>query len=284
MELGIFAKTFVRATVEETFDAVAAHGLRSVQFNLSCAGLPTLPDRIEPTLAQRIRQTAADRGIAIAAISGTFNLIHPDLRQRHDGLRRLAVLIDACPALGTSIVTLSTGTRDPDDMWRRHPDNDTPAAWRDVLTGLAAVLPAAEARGVTLAFEPERANVVDDAAKALALLRELGSPRLGVVIDPANLFDPGEEGRLPELLDEAFRLLGDRIVLAHAKDRAAGGSVRPAGSGIVPWRRYVELLGGTGFDGALAMHGLDEPDVPQAVRFLRGIMPAKAESGATSDQ
>ncbi len=37
MRLGIFAKTFTRPTVEEVFDAVRAHGLRCVQFNLSCA-------------------------------------------------------------------------------------------------------------------------------------------------------------------------------------------------------------------------------------------------------
>ena len=43
MQIGIFAKTFVRPTLDATLDAVAAHGVRVVQFNLSCAGLPTLP-------------------------------------------------------------------------------------------------------------------------------------------------------------------------------------------------------------------------------------------------
>ena len=42
MEIGIFAKTFVRPTLGETLDAVAEHGVRTVQFNLSCVGLPTL--------------------------------------------------------------------------------------------------------------------------------------------------------------------------------------------------------------------------------------------------
>src|SRR5690606_37914994 len=38
VEIGIFAKTFIRPTVGETLDAVAAHGVRTVQFNLSCVG------------------------------------------------------------------------------------------------------------------------------------------------------------------------------------------------------------------------------------------------------
>jgi sugar phosphate isomerase/epimerase len=284
MELGIFAKIFDRPTLEETFDAVAGHGLRTVQFNLSCAGLPTLPDRIDPELADHVHRAAMERGVSFAAISGTFNMIHPNPLQRADGLRRLGVLIGACSALGTSIVTLSTGTRDPDNMWRRHPDNDSPEAWRDLVAALTDVLPAAERQGVTLAFEPERANVVDSAAKGLMLLRELDSPALGVVIDPANLYDPGEEDRLPELLDEAFHLLGGRIVLAHAKDRAQGGAVRPAGAGVIPWRRYVDLLRDTGFIGALVMHGLDEGDVPAAVDFLRSVIAAETEAAASSHQ
>ena len=51
MRLGIFAKTFARPTLEETLDAVAGHGLACVQFNMACAGLPTLPEEIEPELA-----------------------------------------------------------------------------------------------------------------------------------------------------------------------------------------------------------------------------------------
>ena len=38
MQLGIFAKTFPRPTLEETLDAVASHGLTHVQFNMSCVG------------------------------------------------------------------------------------------------------------------------------------------------------------------------------------------------------------------------------------------------------
>ena len=73
-------------------------------------------------------------------------------------------------------------------------------------------------------------------------------------------------------------------MLAHAKDRAPDGAVRPAGEGVVPWRRYVELLRAAGFTGALVMHGLDERDVPAAVRYLRALVPTETESPATSHQ
>ena len=128
MRIGAFAKTFSRPSQEGVFDAVVGHGLCETQFNMSVAGLPPMPDEIDPALADRIREAAADRNIAVVAVSGTFNMIHPDPEVRRDGLRRLGVLAGACERLGTSTVTLCTGTRDPVDMWRRHSNNATPEA------------------------------------------------------------------------------------------------------------------------------------------------------------
>ena len=58
VHLGIFAKIFPRPTLEATFQAVSSHGLNYVQFNMACAGLPTLPDRVDPDLCRRIRDAA----------------------------------------------------------------------------------------------------------------------------------------------------------------------------------------------------------------------------------
>jgi sugar phosphate isomerase/epimerase len=269
MELGIFARTFRRPSLAVMLDAVAAHGLRCVQLNLEEAGLPPMPDGFAPADADRIRAAADARGIRIAAVSGTFNMIHPDPVERARGIARLGVLASVCGRLGTSVITLCTGTRDPDDIWRRHPENDTPAAWRDLVAAMEAALTVTEAQGVKLAFEPEPGNVVRTARQALDLIRELGSPRLGVVLDPANLFAEDKAERLPAILDEAVDLLGERVFLAHAKDRGADWTVRPAGKGIVPWDRFFALLRAAGYDGAVVLHGLDEAEVGPAVAFLR---------------
>ena len=163
MRLGIFAKTFPRPSLRETLDAVRAHGIGSVQFNMSCAGLPSMPEEIPPRLADRIREKMAERDLAMAAVSGTFNMIHPDHARRREGLQRLGAVAGACGRLGTSVITLCTGTRDLEDMWRQHPDNDTREAWRDLLASVEQALEVAEENGVTLAFEPEVNNVVDSA-------------------------------------------------------------------------------------------------------------------------
>ncbi len=133
MRIGIFAKTFSCPSLEGVLDAVVGHGLRETQFNMSVAGLPSMPEEIDPALGDRVRKAAIERNVRMAAISGTFNMAHPEEKVRRDGLRRLGVIAGACRRLGTSTITLCTGTRDRENMWRRHPDNTTPEAWRDML-------------------------------------------------------------------------------------------------------------------------------------------------------
>ena len=271
VQIGILTKTFPRPSLEETLDAITRHGIRCVQFSLSSAGLPELPERVDPATCERIRREMGARGLEMAAVSGLFNMIHPDVRARRDGLRRLRELASACEHLGTSVITLCTGTCDRMDMWRRHPENDSASAWNDLVNSMREALQIAEEHRVTLAFEPEVSNVVDSAAKGRRLLDEMQSPRLKVVMDPANIFHRGELCRMREILDEAFALLGDDIVLAHAKDLDHDGEAgrKAAGKGLLDYDHYLELLDAAAPDVPLILHGLDEEQVDECVAFLR---------------
>ena len=266
MRLGIFARTFSRPTVEGVFDAVREHQLDCVQFNMACAGLPTLPDDIAPSLAIRIHEASMSRGTEIAAVSGTYNMAHPDPEARQAGLRRLRTLASACHGMGTSVITLCTGTRDPENMWRWHPENVSSQAWSDLLSSMEAALRIGEEEQVTLAFEPERANVVNTAAKGHALLAAMKSSRLKVVIDPANLIVPGDEHQMSQVLDEAFDLLGEYIVIAHAKDRGADDTFQTTGGGILDYDQYIRLLRAAAFNGPFILHGLTEGQIDAALQ------------------
>jgi sugar phosphate isomerase/epimerase len=271
LRLGVLLGTFGGNTLEARLDAVKACGLDCVQVSLDCAGLSDMPDEIPPEVAGRIRRAAADRGITIAAVQGTFNMSHPDAEQRRTGLRRLRVLAEACPQLGTAKIHLCTGTRDGGSMWRRHPDNDTPEAWRDMAACVRAATEIARQARVVLAFEPEVNNVVNSAQKARRLLDEMASPCLKVTIDPANLFPAGALPRMREVLDEAFALVGKDIVLAHAKDLDHDGDAGhlAAGQGKLDYGRYLSLLHTCRFQGPLLLHGLSAAQVPGCVAFLR---------------
>src|ERR1019366_9225126 len=66
-------------------DAAKACGLACVQMSMACANLPEMPDQIPAELPERIRREASARGIAIASVTGTFNMSHPDVEYRRTG-------------------------------------------------------------------------------------------------------------------------------------------------------------------------------------------------------
>ncbi|AYB47794.1 sugar phosphate isomerase/epimerase family protein [Paenibacillus lautus] len=270
MRLGIFAKTFERPTLEANLDAVIATGLEVIQFNLSCAALPSLPEDADPGTALHIRAACENRHLHMAAVSGTFNMIHPDQEKRRHDIRRFRHLAAMCHFMGTSVITLCTGTRDPIDMWRRHPDNDSPEAWDDLLSTMEVLVNIAEEFGLELAVEPEPANVISDAVKARQLLDTMRTPRLKVVLDAANLFNPNDGKALTEVVDQALLLLGEHVIIAHAKDYSTvdGFRYRAAGTGELDYEAYIQLLRAYRFNGPLILHGLHESQVPQSVSYL----------------
>jgi sugar phosphate isomerase/epimerase len=310
MELGIFAKTFPRSTLDATLDAIVAHGLRNVQFNMSCVGLPTLPERLEEDFCSDIARSLRERGLTMAAISGTFNMCDPHESLLEDNLRRLEVLAAACRWLDTRVITLCTGTRDRKDMWRWHPDNGCRSSWERMAQSMREAVRIADRHEVTLAFEPEVNNVVNSVSKARKLLDEIGSPWLKVVIDPVNLPPPVKPRRLPDFFIEAFEWLGGDIALAHAKalpgdfkfDELLGSEYttwlmgllaksphprlsemlelieegKPEMVEIVRWQvffvPYFRGLKKVSYDGPVILHGTPEADVEKALSCLMPLI------------
>ena len=272
MKLGIFNRVFERSSIEANLDAVARSGLEAIQLDLVTLGLESMPDVIDAELCRRVRALLQTRHIELAAMSGTWNVIHPT--QGPEGLQRLRTLAAACPDLGTRLITMCTGTRDKDYLWAAHPENDSDDAWRDAVRAMAAATQIAEETDVTLVFEPEVNNVVNTAAKARRLLDEIASDHLRVVIDGANLFQTGQLSRMHDVLDEAFQLLGDDICLAHAKDLETDGDAghQAAGTGVLDYDHYLACLQRSGFDGNLILHSLEEAQIPFSRAFVTNIM------------
>jgi sugar phosphate isomerase/epimerase len=234
-EFGVFARMFPRPAPDQVARAIAASGYTATQLNLASFGQRTLP--LEEPDPEPIRRAFADAGVRIWALSATFNAIHPDPAVRADGLAGARRVISLASRLSVPVVTLCTGTRDPSDMWRAHPGNVLPDAWRDLRATLSALLPAAASAGVRLGIEPEGGNVIRDARAAARLLAELGpdAAHIGIVFDPANLLAEGTLARQAEILDDAVDLLRGSIVGFHAKDLSPAGASTAAGQGVLDY-------------------------------------------------
>ena len=270
-DLGIFARTFPRSSAGEVATAVSAAGYGLVQLNLSAVGLPTLPAPAEHGQLDfgPVRQAFDERGIGIWGLSASYNMIHPDPAVRAAQTEAAVALIGRAPELGATAVTLCTGSRDPDNMWRRHPGNDEPAAWQDLRATLDRLLPAAAAAGVRLGIEPEPGNVVADARRARRLLDELGGDAglTGIILDPANLVTVATAGQQGPILAEAASLLAGSIFCVHAKDVVESGYAA-AGTGLLDYQLVFRLLAGIPADAPLIVQDAAEDDVARVRDFL----------------
>lgn len=278
MRAGIFAKTFAGTTPDVVLAAARDAGYASVQYNFACSGLGALPEAIPGAAVAAIREASERTGVAIAAISATYNMIHPDIAMREAGRRSFAAIAAAAHAAGSTLLTVCTGSRDAADQWRDHPDNQGAEAWQDMIAEFGHLLAIAERHDIFIGVEPELANVINSAAKARRLIDAMASERIRIVLDPANLFEDEDAETRGRIIDAAIDLLKDRIAIAHAKDRNADSSFATAGRGVIDYPRYVASLKRAGFDGDMITHGLSAAEAPGVAAFLAPLIAPEGRS------
>jgi sugar phosphate isomerase/epimerase len=272
MKLGIFAKTFAGTTPRDVLEAAGKAGYASVQYNMACSGISALPEQIDPGISEAVRQASAQTGLDIAAISATYNMTHPDLSKREAGRRSFAAIAAAAKPMGSNVLTVCSGSLDQQDQWRHHPDNASPQAWRGMIAEFEALIKIADQFDVLIGVEPELANIIDSAAKARTLIDTLGSDRIRIVLDPANLAERATAHERRNIIERAVETLAGDIVMAHAKDRKADGDFAAAGKGVIDFVHFLSCLNRAGFKGSLVTHGLAEAEAPGVADFLEGAL------------
>ncbi len=277
MKLGMYSLEVQRPSSGELFNAIREYGFSQVQFDFASVCSEEMPESLEPGFVNNIYEQAKAKDVEIIAVNGTFNMIHPDARVRLDGLKRLEVIAGACKALHCNLITLCTGTRNPGHMWSWHEDNLSPKAWEDLLVVMEKALDIAERYNVLLGIECEASNCINTPERARLLLDRFNSPRLGIIMDAANLFRPGaaRKENFKGILDNAFELLGKNVCLAHGKDVKEGEGLdfTYAGNGIVNFDYFVQKLGEYGYSGGMLLHGIkDESLFPWSVSFIRDVL------------
>lgn len=277
MKIGICTTDFKTQPVEALFARIRGYGFSQVQLSLASIGEEELPAQIDPGLIERIRRSAQDNALEIVAINGTFNMIHPDPAVRRRGIERFPVLAKAAHQLDCPILSLCTGTNDPDDMWRWHPANASAKSWQALLQAMAELLPVAEQYGLYLGIETEASNVISSAERARSLIDELRSPWLKIIMDCANLF-PRKRAwpdDVAPVIQRAFDLLGPDVILAHGKDIEASDEIifTSPGRGIIDYDLFLRLLRQYKYPGGMLLHGIkSENEIPGCVAFIREVI------------
>lgn len=263
------AEVLFRKMKERGFEAVQFAFSSIAETDFTPNGQIEIPAVIPSAAIRAVAENAVKYGIPVEVINGTFNMAHPDRGIREEGIRRFEILCRAAKELGAKYISLCSGTRNADHLWSPHPDNDTQEAWNDMLDTVSRCTKIAEEYGITLAVESEASNIISTPERARRLMDTVGSPNLKMILDCANLFHAGEAHKenVREILEHAFALYGDDIVLAHGKDirESDGIDFCGTGLGIVDFAYTAALLEQYDFTGNMFLHGIyDENDMVRA--------------------
>ena len=273
MEIGIFSKTYA-GDIESAFQKMEAEGIYHTQFNLSSCGMEALPLQLDYQALEKAKQLVEKYKICLDALSGTFNMIADDKAELEDEIHRFEQVCAAADYLNIPVVSLCTGSKNPNSKWEWDNRNLDDSSWEDLIQTTKRILCFAEKYDLVFGVETEASNIINTPARARRYLDEIGSHRLKIIMDGANLFLLEQIKDMRQILESAFAVLGEDIVLAHAKDLSdiTGLEFVAAGEGCLDFPLYIKLLNYVGYRGVLVMHGLSEAQISGSCQFLKEIL------------
>jgi len=275
VHLGVDAGVYARFPVEEAASRMQADGFRSVLCAYRFADMHFDPLAPDWKAAEKILASFERHGIAIAAISGYVNVVDPNPSRRKAGDARLKFFLENAKRLGCRNVSTETGTFNEKSQWLDAPENFTEEGYRQCRAAFEKWAKVAEKAGSILSIEVYWRNCIDSIERADRLFREVNSPALKLVMDPCNYFRKEDLSKMQPMLKDMFKRLGDRIVVAHAKDvkaAAEGTDLPAAGRGVLDYPLYLRLLGQLGRPIDLLLEHLTLDDVPRARDYVLSQM------------
>ncbi|MCK4872246.1 MAG: sugar phosphate isomerase/epimerase [Phycisphaerales bacterium] len=265
--MGVCSWSLRASGPEELADRVQACGVGLISVHLDSL-------RTEPDLWASLPGVLEEKGIRIgsgmwAPAGEDYSTL--DTIRRTGGVRpdatwdenQRSAAADARIAaeLGITLVTFHAGflPHDPADQVRRA-----------MIERLRIVVDIFADEGISVGFETGQ----ETAETLLAVLDEIDRPSVGVNFDPANMLLYGMGDPI-----ESLRLLSPRVLQVHIKDAIPSATANEwgeevvVGTGEVDWRRFVEVLTTSRYDGDLMIEreaGDDRTsDVRQAMRVVR---------------
>jgi sugar phosphate isomerase/epimerase len=218
----------------------------------------------------RIRQFAADAGIAISGIHWVLvkteglHLTHPDETIRAQTSAYFVELVDFCADLGgTRIIVGSPKQRS------LMPEVDYETAWAFAAEAFRPAVGRAEERGVVICIEPlgpGETDFINTVAEGVRFAGKLQSPAMSVIIDVKAMATE------PTPIPEIIRRHAGQFAYFHANDP----NLKGPGFGDMDFRPIAAALDETGYDGVISVEVFKFDEGPQviadeSIRYLKEV-------------
>jgi len=202
-------------------------------------------------------------GISIHSIGVYPNLIHPDEDERKANLDYFEAMMRIGAIMDVRTFVTEAGIYHPDKPAPGVPYYFREEVWRRMVTTGKELARLAERHGATVLIEPFFGSLFASAKRTRVFLEEVDSPRIRVLLDPANLLEVDD-------IEEMFTQLGPWIDCLHAKDwrlHVIGGL--PAGQGDLDYPKFVHLAAKRTPHAPLILEYVGRNDYEQALSHVR---------------
>lgn len=239
MNLGVVTRSFPNLTNRETAEQLAANGFTCTELCFSQTdskywiynGRADLAEMTDDR-CRAIVDTYRDRGVAVTALGCFTNLLDPDEAERAANLATFTRMLQLASLSGVPYVATECGFT----PGKRGVNADTyEQDFARLLDSLRQLAEAADRHQVGIALETCVLDIVPSAKRTADLLAQVGSDRLKILLDPANLIANNTEA-------EMFSHLAPHIAYFHGKDRKVNDAYgRLLGDGDIDWPLFLRL-------------------------------------------
>lgn len=239
MNIGVVSRSFPQLSNEEVAKLLSNNNFRSTELCFSQTdsdywvynGRSELND-LSNEKSKTIVETYRQRDIEVTAIGVFTNLLEPDEKESEKNLAYFERLMEIAAINNVPYVSTECGFI----SGRRGINADTyEVDFERFVENIKWLVVKAEKHNVTIALEPCVLDVVPSAKRMSDLIEMIGSERLKVLLDPANLIANNTE-------EEMFSYLSPHIAYFHGKDRKINDVYgRVIGDGDINWPLFLNL-------------------------------------------
>lgn len=253
---------------DSAISRIAGLGFKAIE--LIAWNREALDEYYTPATIKHLRKLLDSEGLILSEfVSTPRGIASPDAKERDAAVEHFKRAVEVTVELGTdminSVAPYPFEIRAPHltvmphvQMFHvEHPAGlDWTQNWNDYVDAMRRCCAICEDAGVRYALETHPHRHVTTAAAMLRLIEHVGSPALGMNMDPSHLFPAGE---LPHAV---VYQLKDRIFHCHFSDNDSLTNVhwRP-GKGKIDWEMLMQALQDVGFDGVISIELEDVPGV-----------------------
>lgn len=218
---------------------------------------------------QILSDALKENEINVAMLGAYFNMIHPDIEKRRNGLLYFKECQKYARMLGTKYVGSETGSANG-DKWTYNPFNHTDEAYEIVKETTLDLIQCGNAFDCQPIIEGAYNHVIYNPSKLKQLVDETNLNN--VTIDIFNFLNIENYQEHTKILDDALKLLKDKITIFHLKDFIIQENKLTQvglGQGLMDYDYIIPKIKENCPHAILILEGITKDDIAQSLVFLR---------------